>query len=58
MSRIVRGGLIQCHNPINDESVSVEKIKAAALDAHLPIIEEAGKKGVQMLCVQEIFNGP
>ncbi len=28
------------------------------LDKHLPLIEEAGKKGVQILCLQEIFNGP
>jgi hypothetical protein len=45
MSRIVRGGLIQCANPLNDESVSVAKIKQAALDAHLPFVEEAARKG-------------
>jgi N-carbamoylputrescine amidase len=28
------------------------------LDKHLAFIEEAGKKGVQILCMQEIFNGP
>jgi N-carbamoylputrescine amidase len=58
MSRIVKGGLIQAHNPINDEKAGVEKIKAAALEAHLPLIDQAGKKGVQVLCLQEIFNGP
>lgn len=58
MPRIVRGGLIQCHNPINDESVPVAQVKKAALEAHLPFIEEAGKKGVQILCLQEIFDGP
>ena len=58
MSRIVKGGLIQAHNPINDEKAGVEKIKAAALEKHLPLIDEAGKKGVQILCLQEIFNGP
>ncbi len=58
MSRIVRGGLIQCANPLNDESVPVAKIKQAALEAHLPFIEEAARKGVQVLCLQEIFNGP
>jgi N-carbamoylputrescine amidase len=25
---------------------------------HIPLIEEAGKKGVQILCMQEIFNTP
>lgn len=58
MSRIVRGGLVQCANPINDENVSVAEIQARAYEAHLPFIEEAGQKGVQILCLQEIFNGP
>lgn len=58
MSRIVRGGLIQCANPINDESVSVADVKRAALEAHLPFVEQAGKQGVQILCLQEIFDGP
>ena len=25
---------------------------------HLPLIEEAGKRGVQILGLQEVFNGP
>jgi N-carbamoylputrescine amidase len=58
MSRTVRCGLIQCHNPINDESRPIEEIQEAAVQAHLPFIEEAGEKGVQILCLQEIFNGP
>jgi beta-ureidopropionase len=58
MSQSVRSALIQASNPINDESVPVEKIKQAMLDKHLPFIDEAGKKGVQILCLQEIFNGP
>ena len=58
MSRIVRGGLIQCANPINDDTRPVAEIKQAAFDKHLPMIEDAGKKGVQILCLQEIFAGP
>ncbi|MBL8600714.1 MAG: acyltransferase [Myxococcales bacterium] len=58
MARIVRSGLIQCKNPINDESRSVAEIQRAALDAHLPFVEEAAAKGVKILCLQEIFNGP
>src|SRR5947208_14477219 len=58
MPRKVIGGLIQCSNPINDESVPVAKVKQAMLDKHVPLIHEAGKKGVQILCLQEIFNGP
>ncbi len=58
MTSIVRCGLIQCSNPINDESVPVADIQKAMLDKHLPMIEEAAKRGVQVLCLQEIFNGP
>jgi beta-ureidopropionase len=56
--RIVKCGLIQCSNPLNDESKPVAEIQKAMLDKHVPMIEEAGKKGVQILCLQEIFNGP
>jgi beta-ureidopropionase len=58
MARKVLSGLIQASNPINDESRSVAEIQAAMLEKHLPMIHEAGKKGVQILCLQEIFNGP
>jgi beta-ureidopropionase len=58
MARKVISGLIQASNPINDESKSVAEVQAAALEKHLPMIHDAGKKGVQILCLQEIFNGP
>lgn len=58
MPRKVIGGLIQCSNPLNDESVPVGTIQRAMFDKHVPLIEEAGKRGVQLLCLQEIFNGP
>ena len=58
MANSVRAGLIQCSNPINDESVPVKKVQQAMLDKHVPLIEEAAKKGTQILCLQEIFNGP
>jgi N-carbamoylputrescine amidase len=58
MTQTVRCGLIQCSNPINDESVPVADIQKAMLDKHLPMIEDAAAKGVQILCLQEIFNGP
>src|SRR6266699_167481 len=56
--RKVVGGLIQMSNPINDPTASVAKISQAMEEKHLPYIEEAGKKGVQILCLQEVFNGP
>ncbi|HEY5933310.1 MAG TPA: nitrilase-related carbon-nitrogen hydrolase [Kofleriaceae bacterium] len=58
MARKVISGLIQASNPINDESKSVAEVQAAMLEKHLPMIHEAGKQGVQILCLQEIFNGP
>jgi beta-ureidopropionase len=58
MSRIVKCGLIQCSNPLNDESRPVKEIQARALEKHLPFIHEAGRRGIKILCLQEIFNGP
>ncbi len=58
MPRIVKCGLIQCSNPINDEKESIENIQKAMFDKHLPFIDEAGEAGVQILGLQEIFNGP
>src|SRR5579872_736314 len=57
MARDVKVGLIQAQTPF-DKSWTVEKIKDSALQRHLPLIDEAGKKGVQILGLQEIFNGP
>lgn len=58
MAETVRCGLIQCANPINDESRPVAEICEAMLQKHLPMIDDAGAKGVQILCLQEMFNGP
>ena len=57
MARIVRGGLIQASNPIPGDD-DLAAIKRAMIDKHLPLIEEAGRRGVQVLCLQEIFYGP
>lgn len=56
--RVVRCGLIQMSNPLNDENASVPDVRDAMLQKHLPFIEKAGKDGVQILCLQEVFNGP
>lgn len=58
MARKVVGGLIQCSNPLNDPSASVADVREAMIEKHLPFIEEAGKRGVQILGLQEVFNGP
>src|SRR3954466_3299490 len=58
MPRKVLGGLVQAAAPITDPSAPIDKVVKAAIDAHIPLIEEAGKRGVQILGLQEIFNGP
>jgi len=58
MTRKLVSGLIQATNPINDPDAPVDKVRDAMFEKHLPLIEEAGKKGVQILCLQELFNGP
>jgi len=57
MGRTVKVGLIQVANKLPTES-SCEEHRKAMIAAHIPFIEEAGKKKVQMLCFQEIFTGP
>lgn len=58
MGRKVVSGLIQMSNPINDDAAPIEKVRDAMVEKHLPLIEEAGQRGVQILCLQEMFNGP
>src|SRR6185369_11326490 len=53
----VRGGLIQMSLKASTDK-SPDEIRKAMLDAHLPLIEEAGKKGVKVLCFQEVFTQP
>ena len=57
MPRIVKCGLIQCANAL-DTNEPVEKIRDAMFDKHLPFVEQAAAQGVQILCFQEVFNGP
>ena len=58
MPRMIRSGLIQMSLPMTEGEGTIEEIKEAMVDKHIPMIEEAGKKGVQVLCLQEIFNTP
>ncbi|MDC0254106.1 hypothetical protein OAK75_04360 [Bacteriovoracales bacterium] len=55
--RIVRSAVIQMANKVPTEA-SCEEHRKGMLDAHIPHIEEAAKKGVQILCFQEVFTGP
>lgn len=54
---IVKGGLIQTklHGSTDD---TPEQIRDKMLEAHIPFIERAGEAGVQVLCLQEVFNQP
>jgi beta-ureidopropionase len=55
--RIVRAGLIQA-TLSEDASAPIEQIKQSMIDKHVEMIEEAAAKGVQVLCLQELFYGP
>ena len=57
MANIVKGGLIQATLSTSTEQ-PIEKIKQSMIDKHVKMIEEAAQKGVQILCLQELFYGP
>jgi beta-ureidopropionase len=57
MPRIVKCGLIQTSMACNVDE-SIETIRTANIDKTLAYVEQAGREGVQMLCMQEIFTGP
>jgi N-carbamoylputrescine amidase len=54
---MLKGGLIQMSLK-GDTAMSPAEIRGRMNDAHLPLIEKAGKAGVQVLCLQEVFNQP
>jgi beta-ureidopropionase len=56
MSRIVKCAHIQASNA--EHNGTPAEIKEAMIQKHIPLIEEAGSRGVQVLCLQEIFFGP
>ena len=53
MQRTRVGGLIQAAAPLTDPSMPIDQICTAATDAHVPLIEDAGRKGVQILGLAE-----
>ncbi len=58
MPRNIRSGLIQMSLAISEGEGTIDEIKDAMVQKHIPLIEEAGEKGVQILCLQEVFNTP
>jgi N-carbamoylputrescine amidase len=57
MSKIVKGGLIQATLAGSTEA-PIEEIKKGMIEKHLKMIEQAAGRGVQVLCLQELFYGP
>ena len=57
MPRIVKAGLIQATHACGTQE-KLDTIREANVDKHLALIEQAGREGVQILCMQEIFTGP
>ncbi|MCR9213473.1 MAG: acyltransferase [Proteobacteria bacterium] len=53
----VKAGLIQMGLKGNTE-MGPEEIRKAMIEAHIPLIDDAGKQGVQVLCFQEVFTQP
>jgi beta-ureidopropionase len=57
MPRTVKCGLIQATHA-GPTDAPIEEIKRANLEKHLKMIEDAARQGVQILCMQEVFNTP
>ena len=57
MPRIVRGGLIQA-KLCEPATSPIPKIKKAMIDKHVALIAQAADRGVEVLCMQELFYGP
>jgi N-carbamoylputrescine amidase len=58
MPRIIKSGLIQLSLAKTEGEGTIDEIKEAMVQKHLPYIEQAGQQGVQILCLQEIFSTP
>lgn len=57
MARSVRCSIIQASNAVAaTEPLRVQK--EAAIEKHLGLIRQAAEEGAQIVCLQEIFNGP
>lgn len=57
MASTLKAALIQMANKLPTKE-SCARHRDAMIAAHVPLIEQAAKAGVQMLCFQEIFTGP
>ena len=57
MPRIVRAGLIQAGIG-RDAPEDIQALRQFMLDKHVALIEESAGRGVEVLCLQELFNSP
>ena len=57
MPRMVRCSLIQAKNAESPQS-SLDKIRRVMTEKHVAMIRQAAAAGGQIICLQEIFNGP
>ena len=53
----LKAGLIQMGLK-GTTDMSPQQIRDKMVEAHLPLIDAAGKKGVQVQCFQEVFTQP
>jgi len=58
MPRMIKSGLIQMSIPKSEGDGTIKEIMDAMVEKHIPYIEDAGRQGVQILCLQEIFSTP
>ncbi len=58
MANTLRCGVIQAKCEFSAGRDSLQAIKKAAVAKHVRFIEQAGKKRVKVLCLQELFYGP
>ena len=56
-SRVVRAAVTQA-TIVHPTSDPIAKQAKGMLDKHVAMIEQAAGKGVQVMCLQELFNGP
>lgn len=57
MPRVTRAALIQASIAAPTDA-PLEQQKKAMVEKHIAMIEQAAKKGAQVCCLQEVFNGP
>ncbi len=57
MARVTRAALIQCS--LNERTdAPIAQIKAAMQEKHIGLIKKAVDQGAQVVCLQEVFDGP